>query len=533
MSQGCVSLVLHAHLPYVRHPEHDFHLEELWFFEAMHETYLPLIEVGRNLERDGVPGTLTVSLSPPLMAMMDDDLLVRRFRRHLGRLIELAERERSRRPDGSRRQTLAAFYADRFRRLRELFVDTLDEDILGAFGSLEAAGRFELMTCAGTHGLLPLMHTDVSRRAHIQTARRAFVRRFGHSPSGMWLPECGYAPGLDALLAEADIDFSILESHGLAHADTPPVFGNASPIVSGEGVAFFGRDERASTQVWSAESGYPGHPHYREFYRDLGWELDRDELDPLPNPTEDRYDTGLKYHRVTGDVALDDKELYNPDRAESRVREHARDFVQKRIEHIQSLSPALEGRAAHLTCPYDAELFGHWWFEGPRFLEAVFREAAERGEIAMTSPRGFLERPERLQRVHPGASTWGEGGYFDVWLDDDNAWLYRHLHNAERAVIEWADGLENPDDEESLDARLVAQCGREVMLAQASDWAFILQRGTSVEYALSRTRDHLEAIRHLGDELEADISESDGLDEREERYAIFPELEPSLWQSPS
>jgi 1,4-alpha-glucan branching enzyme len=532
MSRGHVSLILHAHLPFVRHPEHDFHLEETWFFEAMHETYLPLIEVGRRLERDDVPGTLTISLSPPLMAMMEDELLVSRFCRHLEHLVSLAERETSRRRTGSDRHRLAQFYLDRFRRQRELFVETLDRDVIGAFAELERAGRFELMTCAGTHGLLPLMRTEASRRAHVRAARRAFERRFDHAPRGMWLPECAYEPGLDARLAEEKVDFSILESHGIERASSAPVRGNASPLISEHGVAFFGRDTRASTQVWNADTGYPGDPHYREFYRDLGWELDVDQLAPLPIPKDDRYDTGLKYHRVTGDVALDDKALYDPDRAAERIETHARDFVRERLQHVQSLSADVEPALPHLTCPYDAELFGHWWFEGPRFLEAVFREAADVEELTLTSPLDHLESTNPFQQAEPATSTWGKGGGFAVWLDETNAWLYRHLHNAERAVVDRADALVAEDgrrEGEQYRERALEQAARELMMAQASDWAFILYHETSTEYALDRTREHLGAVHDLLEATEADDVESGCLESREERHPLFPDLKTEDW----
>src|SRR5258707_34819 len=272
--------VLHAHLPYVRHPEYPEFLEEDWFFEALNETYAPLISVLDGLLADGVEYRLTMTLSPPLISMMTDGLLIGRYHRYLDRLVKLARKEvgRTRRED-QRFHDVAQFYVYELERIQRIFRDQYGSNLLAAFRKHRDAGKLEIITCGATHGFLPLMDpVPQSVRAQVQVAAQHYRRHLGRDPVGIWLPECGYLPGHDLYLREAGLRFSFLESHGLTDAHPRPNMGVHAPIVSPGGIVFFARDMESSRQVWSAESGYPGDFDYREFYKDVGWELPPDYL---------------------------------------------------------------------------------------------------------------------------------------------------------------------------------------------------------------------------------------------------------------
>src|SRR5690554_5484150 len=167
MPQAHLSIVLHTHLPYVRHPEHDYHLEEMWFYEAMHETYLPILQMFRRLDDQNIPGKLTMSVSAPLFSMMSDALLTERFVAHLDRLIELSVREIARSKDDAAFSKLANYYHDRFTSMKRFYVDELGRDVVGELARQHRAGRIELMTCVGTHPILPFLSTDGCRRAQV------------------------------------------------------------------------------------------------------------------------------------------------------------------------------------------------------------------------------------------------------------------------------------------------------------------------------------------------------------------------------
>ena len=280
MPAGYWCPVLHAHLPYVRHPEYPEFLEEDWFFEALSETYVPLVRVLDGLLQDGVDYRLTMTLSPPLLSMMQDDLLVGRYHRYLDRLVDLSHREVERTQAHDHRfAEVARFYAHEFTDIRRIFRETYSSDIVRAFRKHRDAGQ------AGDHHLrrhprLPAPHGDgAPGGARADPGGGDHYRKvLGRDPSGIWLPECGYYPGVEEHLREGGIRFGFLESHGLTDAHPRPRFGEHAPLATPGGVVFFGRDMESSRQVWSSESGYPGDHDYREFYKDVGWELPMDYL---------------------------------------------------------------------------------------------------------------------------------------------------------------------------------------------------------------------------------------------------------------
>lgn len=525
-----IQFVLHAHLPFVRHPENAWHLEENWLFEALTETYLPLLEVFANLDRDNVPGAFTVSVSQPLAAMLDDELLRDRFSARLRSLRELAEREIEFLADDVEMAALARWYRDRFIAQLALYENQLGRDVLGAFGALHKRGRIELATCVGTHGSLPLMRYDESRQAQIFAAAEQFETRMGFAAAGMWLGECANWWNTPEQLARAGVRWTVVDAHAIENASATPARGIYAPLISDRGVAFFGRDPQSSRQVWSATEGYPGDFAYREFYRDAGFDRPTDYIAPYIHPDGIRLDTGLKYHRITGrDVR--EKLAWNPRVAMQRAREHARHFVAARCEQLRGAGSVLD-TSPIITAPYDAELYGHWWFEGPMFLDAVARAAAERSEFSLTTPSRTLGRSVPWQVANPSPSSWGENGYWSVWLNRENAWMYRDLHATEGELRKLAARSDAPGTPEH---NAVAQAARELLLAQSSDWAFIVKTATAVQYAEQRTREHVANVFAISEALNTgDTAALAALTQRlQERTPIFPRLDPSWWAPPA
>jgi 1,4-alpha-glucan branching enzyme len=493
MPAGYLALVLHAHLPFVRHPEHKRHLEERWFYEALLECYLPLLDAFDRLAGDGVPFALTMSVTPPLAAMMRDELLRDRFDAHLARLEALAEREMHRLYGDARFAPVATFYRDHVRRMRDVWM-RWDRDVLKGLVVHLDAGRLDLITCSATHCYLPgMIPAREGIRPQLELGVRGFERLVGRSPLGMWLPECAYHPSYDHDIAAAGIRYTIVDTHGITHARPRPPYGVHAPVVSPSGVAFFGRDAESSRQVWSRDEGYPGDVFYRDFYRDIGFDLPVDQLMGEVAGDGSRIMTGLKYFRITGKDSH--KEPYQPGVAAARAEEHARNFVFNRAAQVRHLASQMGVRPI-VMAPYDAELYGHWWFEGPQFLEQVFRAIpATSGELEATTLRGYLEANPVHVRATPSASSWGAGGYGEVWVGPAAAWSWRHVHHATRYVAwlvrmhRFADGARG----EALD-----QAIRELLLLQSSDWNFIIHTGTSVRYAETRLRAHVHRLRHLG-----------------------------------
>ncbi len=529
MEKGYLSLVLHAHLPYVRHPEYKSFLEEDWLFEAITETYVPLVRAFQRLTDDGVDFRLTLSLSPPLVSMLQDPLLQERYVKHITRLIELTEKEMVRNRDDSRLHALAEMYHSHFVDCKRIYTEEYGLDLVQAFRSFRDAGKLDITTCGATHGYLPLMEEfPAAVRAQIGLAVESHRNALGRDPAGIWLPECGYFPGVDAYLAEAGLRYTFVDTHGVMHAAPRPKFGPYAPIITPSGVAVFGRDFESSKQVWSSKEGYPGDQWYRDFYKDYSYELDYDYVKPYLGEDGFRKSLGLKFYRITGDT--DDKELYDPDVARERVVAHAANFVFNREHQVEHLHGVM-GKRPIIVAPYDAELFGHWWFEGPMWLEAFFRKLDEvRGPVRSGTPADYLLNEGPFQTATPFHSSWGYRGYSEVWLNNTNHYVYPHLHRAARRMTELA---KNHPHADGLRLRALNQAARELLLAQASDWTFIMKTGTMAEYAHKRTRAHVSRFSRLYEDITGNRVDETFLSEIEWRDRIFPELDYRIYANDS
>jgi 1,4-alpha-glucan branching enzyme len=530
-----LALILHAHLPFVRHPEHEHFLEEDWFFEAVTESYVPLLHMMQRLADDSVPFKLTMSLTPTLCAMLQDQLLRERYVRHLDLLLDLTAREQKRNRKHPELRELADFYFELFLENRRLFIDEWKCDLLSVFRELRQAGALEIIASAATHGLLPILQQQRGRaaRAQILIGCDVYADIFGGRPSGFWLPECAYAPGLEAILQEANIRWFVLDAHGLLFGKPRPCRSVYAPCYTPAGAAAFARDRDSSQQVWSAHEGYPGDPAYREFYRDIGFDLPMQHLGPIARGS--RKFSGVKYHRITG--SGNEKQLYDRAAAENAAAKHASHFLEQRRQQVRELSEF--GFDPIVVAPFDAELFGHWWFEGPIFLEQFIRQAANERDLSLTTPSEYLAAHPTQQIIEPAASTWGENGHLAVWLDASNTWIYPDLHAAVQKMIGLAQSasavvgqpLRLLNDRSAggapalqFDDRVLKQLARELLLAQSSDWAFLMKTGTAREYATKRTIDHLARFNRLYDQFVTDGVDEEFLRDCEWRDNLFPNV---------
>ena len=545
---GTFCLVLHTHLPFVLHHDRWPHGVD-WLNEAVVESYVPLLEAAGRLVAEGISPKWTVSLSPVLA----EQLAAPAFQREIQFFLEerfRACRENRKEFLRNREETLgrlAGLWEERLTQVQE-FLHRLGGDLLGAFRSLESGGHIELLTCAATHGYLPLLGRDESLRLQLRIAVETHRRHFGRDPRGIWLPECAYRPrsewvsplwsprrhaprirpGLEEFLSETRLEYFVTDTHMVmggsplaiyrdqfspvkAEPARPPAPNPAGPrspyhlyrVASaggyGSAVAFV-RDSRTTLQVWSRDFGYPGDPWYLEFHKK-------------------HWPGGLRYWRVSenrGDLGA--KEIYDPKVAAGRVGEHAAHFVGLLEQTLGettggSKSPAL------ICAPYDAELFGHWWFEGPTWLEEVGRLMAR----SPVQPRTLDE----ARTIHPPQESislqegsWGEGGDHRVWLNPETEWIWERIYEAEAALFDRA--ALHLDSRQPLLPRLLAQAARELLLLQASDWPFLITTRSARDYAERRVVAHDRAFKRLV-ELIQRVSETGGLSSEDE--ALLREVE--------
>jgi 1,4-alpha-glucan branching enzyme len=527
MSDKCFLLLLHAHMPYGFYEKPGYYLEERWFYEALTDSYLPLLEIMEGWVRDGLDFRLTLSLSPSLLSMLTDQRMQERYLVYLRDLVELAEREVERtRKESPEFYPLAHFYRDRYIARKEQYI-ALKCDLISPLKRLGETDKLELITCAATHAYLPLIKEDTLKIAQIRAARKYFKALFDISPKSFWLPECGFTPGLDSLLAGEGINCIFLDSQGFLKTDLEWQGKSYFPVKSpSAGISVFLRDLKASSQVWNSLDGYPGDPFYREYYRDIGFDLSADKLAPFI-PYGQALPSGIKYYRITNRGSF--KQSYRPEAARERVGEHARHFLSVLQQQLDINPPS--GCPPVVATPFDAELFGHWWFEGPLWLDRLIRLLNNQDEITMVTPQEYLKEYPPGWDANLHLSSWGQGGCNEVWLNKKNDFFYPVLHGAEKRITGLCrdyygysnDGKDHPllklldrylelyvltrekTGEKNASAaikaeeRVLGQALKELFLAQSSDWAFMLSWQKTEDVALHRFQKHMDRFNLLCD----------------------------------
>ena len=551
--KGYVSFVLHAHLPFIHHPESDDYLEESWLYEAISETYIPLLKNFKRLVDEKVDFRITMSMTPPLLSMLSNKLLQQKYIKYLEQLIELSEKEIKRTTFNQKMNNLSHYYYERYSEDLRLFRDVFKCDLISQFKHFQDIGVLEIITCGATHGYFPILYVNEKTvRAQIAVGVQTYERFFGRKPRGIWLPECGYVPEADKYLREFGLDYAIVESHGVLYANPTPIYGTLAPIVSPQGFTVFGRDMESSRQVWSSINGYPGDYNYRDFYRDIGYEADYDYIKPYIAHNGVRVHTGIKYHRITGNT--DNKDIYDIRWAKDSAERQAGHFLNSRTEQIENASKYMD-KPPIVLCPYDAELYGHWWYEGPYWLYILFKKIYyDECNFKLITPSEYMDKYPEIQECQPCRSSWGANGYSEVWLNPSNDYAHKHLHTAGDRMCELAynfrdsyDILNNLDNQikklkenkepitkitstskyrnTKLQVRALNQAARELLLAQSSDWLFIITNNTMGDYAHRRIKDHIGRFTRLYNELNSGKIDRKFLTEIEEKDSVFPDID--------
>ncbi len=529
-----------------------------WLNEAAFECYLPLLETAHHLVAAGISPKWTINVSP----ILAEQLASPEFQKELSfyydnvRRACIDSREEFKKAGREDVVRLTHFWEEFYERMWELH-RRIGGDIPGTLGDLQRAGHLELITCAATHGYLPLLSRDESIHLQLRTAVETHRRHFGQAPRGIWLPECAYRPryewtpptgresgrdrrmrpGIEEMLAAHGLEYFVADSHLIdggepvwlyrdylpsrtsrteAPAEVPATTAR-SPYVpyrvasrggTGDAVAFF-RDPKTTLQVWSRDHGYPGEFYYLEFHKK-------------------HYPGGLRFWRITdasGDLGT--KQVYEPDVAREKIGLQARHFME--LVHDTLAETTVDGPAV-LCSPYDAELFGHWWFEGPAWLEQVAREMARNGIAAMTLGEALVASPPRSTLALPEGS-WGEGGDHRVWLNPDTEWTWDRIYSAE---AEWIGLIQKLDAEPRDLRRVVTQATRELLLLESSDWQFLITTGAARDYAERRVAEHYaqfkrlaEMARRLQQGEPMSVEAADLLRRLEREDFCFPDLDPA------
>jgi 1,4-alpha-glucan branching enzyme len=562
---GSFCLVLHGHLPYVLRHGLWPHGED-WLYEAAAETYLPLLSTLDECVFLNAAPRITIGLTPVLLEQLAHDHFKEGFSAYLKDRIARARSDHAdfQRMNNGHMAYLATQWEKWFSDLVEQF-ERLDRDIPRAYAERAQRGLIEILTSNATHAYMPLLLEDSSIRAQVRAGIASSERILGFKPTGMWLPECAYRPsghwhppiqwgngrtrpGVEHLVADEGINHFFVEHHLIEGARSEyvrneghwqkvdweeavkyPARGWRSVhephFVNSDGhavprAAAFARDPRVCEQVWSGAIGYPADGLYLEFHRKWG---------------EKR---GLRYWKITAPKTdLGDKHLYHPDEVQGKIYAHAQhfcNFVRDRLREHRDRT----GRCGAVTACFDAELFGHWWFEGPRFLRDVILTLNADPEVDLVTSAEHLERnpPDKLVCLPEG--SWGEGGDHRVWTADQIKWMWEVEYRCETLFGKATFQL--PWREDKNLQTLLEKAGRELLLLQASDWPFAITRGQAVDYGIKRFVQHVGRFESLIDIAETGAEDSSYLNQlndvqrfeiqdAEVHDVIFPKIDLNWW----
>ncbi len=519
-----INLILHAHLPYVRHLEYPRFLEENWLFESLNESYIPILRVLNDLDEKGVDFKLSLCISPTLLTMLTDVPLQDRFIEYMNLHLELGHKEVERTTkEDTECQEMALWYLDEAEKNLEVY-ESYGRNILKGFKDLADKGKIELVATAATHAYLPLYKDyPTAIDAQIEMGLRTHKRIFGEKAKGFLLPECGYYPGLDEMLTNRGVCWTQLASHSIITAADKSLYGGYAPVELPSGLYGFARDWNILNLVWSSESGYPCDSDYREFYRDIGYYLPMEDIRPYIHEPEVRVFTGYKYYAITG--KSNEKKFYDRHKASDKVSLHIDNFLYHiRRKGIMLNTYGIEKPVCNL--PFDAELFGHRWFEGIDFLKGLLERAASDSCYELTTPTQLMASGCVSEQLRVNECSLASDGGADTWLDGSNSWVYRHTLNA----IERMQGLTHRfPDQGSLKGRFLNQASREVLLAMASDWPCIIHDNTSVSYATKRLKNHLGSFNVVYSSMCKNTVNTEWLINAERRNAIFPDIDYKLF----
>jgi 1,4-alpha-glucan branching enzyme len=539
MSIGSFVLVLHSHLPYCRKAG-VWPFGEEWVFEAMAETYIPLLDIVDYLVDRNALGSFTVGFTPVLLDQLSDPYMLLRFDEYLEAKIAAAETDIARFGSESewKLQELARFYRDRYEGVRSSYHRRHNGNLVDAFRALQDNGVIEILAGAATHAYLPLLATDSSVYSQLKLGHDVYSQNFGRPPSGIWLPECGYSPpsessGVDRTLKDLGYSCFFVDAHAIEGGASIDVYSDRvlqKPqarataakrdyttylpyLVSGSDTAVLGRNQRTALQVWSSEWGYPGDGNYREFHR----------RDPI---------SGFSYWKVTSRlVDISAKETYHPEAALMRAKEHADHFVEM-VERLLLDFNGETGKQGVIVAPFDVELFGHWWMEGLDWLRWTLEGLSKSPHVEVLSASKFLEKHPPNEKIDLLESSWGLGGGHYIWDNDLTNWMWQEIHNTEKEMqditLKIINKVRQQKDDASLRVRLLKQAAREALLLQSSDWPFLVTTEQARDYGERRFLEHKHRFERLAHALAQDVISPDTvsyLEQIESIDAVFPQID--------
>lgn len=528
-TRAYVNLVLNAHLPYIRQIEQEDFFEEDWYYEAVVESYLPTIRALKELNRRNVPFKITLVISPSLSEMMKDSLLNERLLKYIQKHIELGNKECARLKDEPQLLENAKSILSEYKTAKKELT-LLYRSVLDAFLSLPY-DKVEFISTAATHSFLPLYESRPSfLNASFAVSDKVHNANFKKKPEGVWLPGGGYFPDLDRYIKNNMLkaEYFFVPSNAFALSSSFIERSAYAPVRTKSGLYAFALDASIQDKVTSPILGYPGDDDYREFYRDIGYDLPFSYIGPYVHNSENRGFTGYKYYAVSG--KRETKEIYNKERAHSKAVLHAEDFVHTLEEKANRVCASISDIPPIFNIAFDAELFGHWWKEGTVWLSKVISLINKSKVLSLTNSKEYiLENASKIKDAEPAYSYLSNGTYAYPYMDGENNSLVRLIYGAIDTTEDLVRRFQNEPN--PVRRRYVAMAVKNVLLLSASDWPFLLHNKTCPNYAKERIIEHLSNIDKVVSLLSGGKVETSWIVKAEKKYPLFEGLDFTTFSS--
>jgi 1,4-alpha-glucan branching enzyme len=584
---GSFTFILHTHLPYVLHHGKWPHGSD-WLSEATAECYIPILGMLESMQADGLDPKISMDFSPINLEQLADPDFATVFVEYCHEKIAAAEKDFVLfSKDGAKEyMRLAEYWREFYSQTKNIFIEQYQGNIVTGFRKLSDDRVLDAMTCGATHGYFPLLLRDDNIRGQINCAIETHEHHFGKRPRGIWLPECGYRPGykwsptvgpesyrlsseeragVEELVAEAGLEYFVVDGAltkggtvqgaidpkrsltdiywvgepGPAHRvpGSENIFGsfhsndvstrNPEPGTRNP-VAIFSRDAESASRVWDAEKGYPGAGSYLDFHKKHG-------------------NSGLRYWKITSlKTDMADKLPYVPSDTEKKLNTQADDFVSLVQTELEEFAKT-HSYPGIIASPFDTELFGHWWFEGPRFLGKVMRRISAWKKIGLTDCAESLDNySEHRATISLPEGSWGFEGQHWVWTNDAVAWMWDTIYPLEDRFLKAIHAYKPTPNEEggvfpsSMDETLRSifdQAARELLLLEASDWPFVISTQGAIDYSKMRFAEHAELLTRLLDIAEhydatkgLSSTDFDFLQGAIGKDRVFPKIDLGWWE---
>jgi len=487
------------------------------FFDAVSDSYIPLLQMFERLENDGVNFKVGLVLPPILCNMLENPEIQELYLQYLEKRIALGKKEVNRSKNDPAAQELVKENLEKYIQLKKSFSSKYQKNLINQFAEYQKKGLIEILaTCASDIFIPHYADLPEALSAQIEIGLQAYKRSFGDIPEGFFLPEFGYTPGIEKLIKAYGYTYTILHSRSVLLSQNIPSDGIFYPTRSENGLIIYSADSSIKDLIYGEEA-YSTASCYRNENRDIGFELDLKKLSPVLEQNAARYSTGYKYWKK--DFSEEAAFSYNPKEAAQQAEKDAENFISNRLAFLEHASEFAKNEDFVISvCCLDDNYLRSQWYEYLNWLENVLRQADE-SKLETVLLGSLVTKSYTLEKIEASYSSGAGQGYGENLLSSKNCWMMRYVRKATERMIDLAERFPN---DTGLKTRLLNIGSVELLLAQSSSLAKMIEDDDCADYANRRFRLSINAFTSVFDSLGSNTVSTEWLTTLESLDNVFP-----------